>query len=72
MGAENISGTNKIIWENSGSFFYWNLDSNWQWSSGGSLSATDILDQEIYFNQDFNNDGNIDFIEVWGPKILIF
>ena len=60
LGAENIFGRNKVIWKHtSGSFLLWELDTNWQYVSHSWLSDSELKGIEIYFSQDFNNDGLI-------------
>ena len=60
VGAETISGINRIFWKSSdGKFHRWDLDSNWRQIGGKSISGDLLYESEYNFQQDFNGDSLI-------------
>jgi hypothetical protein len=62
FAAENIAGTNQILWRNNTHKFLhlWNLDTNWNWqSSGGAdpFNSPRAWELEVSFDVDANKDG---------------
>ena len=59
VAAENIAGTNQILWIVSGTFFVWTMTSSWVYVSatGINITSPDAFDLEIIFRVDLNGDG---------------
>ncbi|KZR91775.1 hypothetical protein MITS9509_02107 [Synechococcus sp. MIT S9509] len=59
VAAETINGQNKVIWMHSnGLMSEWNVDSNWDFQNltVHQAGSNSFLNNESYFNTDFNND----------------
>ena len=62
LAAENIDGTNQILWRNNTSDFLhlWSLDNNWTWQSSSGYYAFNSIEAselETIFQVDATKDG---------------
>ena len=58
LAAENIEGTNQILWISSGTYYLWTMTSSWVYVSATTVSITspEVFDLEIMFRVDLNGD----------------